>query len=158
MKRNLIFHIVIISLINLLFSCKKEIEPVDYSNSIIGKWKWLETMVVYPPSSSNPSTPKNTGIDELLVFNPDNTWYKTQNAVLSDSGKYSLGRGTYTNPSTKVYSYDSICYYHNNIQIKNGYDYYEINHDTLVFCSGFANRWWSYTLSHAGTKHWIRQN
>jgi len=158
MKKHLLLPKTIIFLIVFFYACEKEIEPVVNSNSIVGKWRWIETMVVYPQSATNPATPKNTGIEELLVFKADKTWYKTQNIALIDSGTYSLGRGTYTNPSTTVFVYDSICYYRNIVPIKDGSDYYEINHDTLVFCSGFADRWWSYTLSHAGTKRWIREN
>ncbi|MPM73727.1 hypothetical protein SDC9_120709 [bioreactor metagenome] len=128
-------------------------------DTIAGKWKWIKTYKVIPLSDTNPETPANTGIEELLVFNTDFTWYKTQNNVLADSGSYSLGSGSYTYPAgVPTLEYDSIAYYRNNTPIKNGFDYYEIYHDTLVFCSYFGGRWSAYTLSHSGTKWWIRQN
>lgn len=139
----------------LFYSCEKEFNT-KYSNSIVGKWRWIKTMRVIPFSDINPETPQNTGIEELLTFGADFEWYKTQNNILVDSGSYTIGHGSYINPSNVTYIYDSICYYQNNIPIKNGFDFYEIDHDTLVFCSAFGARWWSFTLSHAGTKRWVR--
>ncbi|MFA6336005.1 MAG: hypothetical protein WCX48_10745, partial [Bacteroidales bacterium] len=69
-----------------------------YSDSIVGKWRWINTWRVIPPSDTNPETPTNTGIEELLVFNTDFTWYKTQNNTLVDSGSYSLGSGSLDYP------------------------------------------------------------
>jgi len=153
MKRKLVLALLIFS---FFYSCKKESIEISSAN-IVGRWQWIRTFKVIPLSATNPATPQNTGINELLVFNSNNTWYKTENTVLVDSGTYSLGHGTYINPCGSVFDYDSICYYQNKIKIKNGVDYYEIDHDTLVFSAGFADRWWSYTLSHSGTKRWVRK-
>ena len=90
-----------------------------------------------PLSETNPATPENTGIEELLVFNADFTWYKTQNNVLIDSVDYLLGSGNYTSPAGDYsLTYDSIGYYQNSIHVKT--DYYEIRNDTLVFGGHFA--------------------
>ncbi len=151
------FSLFVISVLLFMF-CACEKEPnIIYPNTILGKWRWIETMKVIPFSDTNPETPKNTGIEELLVFNENFTWYKTENTTLVDSGTFSLGHGFYITPSDVKFEYDSICYYQKNIPLKNGFDFYEIHHDTLVFCSYFGARWDSYTLSHAGTKRWVRQ-
>jgi len=160
MKNHLTLLIVFLLLITLFYSCEKDLEPdpVIYSDSIVGKWRWINTWKVIPQSATNPETPTNTGIEELLVFNADFTWYKTQNNALVDSGSYSLGSGSYTYPAGDLtLVYDSIAYYKNNAKLKNSYDYYEIQNDTLVFCSSFGGRWSSYTLSHSGTKRWVRK-
>lgn len=149
-------HVFTFFILFCFFSCKKESIEISPAN-IVGRWQWVSTFKVIPLSATNPATPQNTGINELLVFNSNNTWYKTENTVLVDSGTYSLGHGIYINPSKSVFDYDSVCYYQDKIKIKNGVDYYEINHDTLVFSSGFADKWWSYTLPNSGTKRWIRK-
>ena len=90
-----------------------------------------------PLSETNPATPENTGIEKLLVFNADFTWYKTQNSALVDSGSYSLGRDSYTSPAGDYsLTYDSIGYYRNSVHVKT--DYYEMHNDTLVFDGFFA--------------------
>lgn len=139
-------------------SCEDNSSSEIYSDSIVGKWKWINTWKVIPISESNPETPKNTGIEELLVFNSDFTWYKTQNNSLIDSGSFTLGSGSFTYPARDLtLEYDSIAYFRNGIKLINGFDYYKIHHDTLVFCSYFGGRWSSYTLSHSGTKCWVRE-
>ena len=90
--KHLSFSLFIMSLIFSFCSCDKDPDPV-YSNTIVGKWKWVSTYKVIPPSATNPETPQNTGIQELLVFDANKTWYKTQNTALVDSGTYSLGHG-----------------------------------------------------------------
>jgi hypothetical protein len=145
-----------ISILVSFYSCDKDPIPL-YSKDIVGQWQWIKTMRVIPQSATNPETPQNTGIEELLTFNSNNTWFKIQNKALVDSGTYSLGHGTFTNPSNTVFVYDSICYYQNKVKVESGFDFYEIHHDTLLFCSGFADRWWAYTLPFAGTKRWIRK-
>lgn len=160
MKNHLMLSIVFLLLITLFYSCGKdsEPEPVVHSDSIVGKWRWINTWKVIPQNDTNPETPTNTGIEELLVFNTDFTWYKTQNKTLVDSGSYSLGSGSYTYPAGDLtLVYDSIAYYKNNVKLNNGFDYFKIQNDTLVFCSSFGGQWSSYTLSHSGTKRWVRK-
>ena len=155
-NKYLLQFLLIILLIFICNSCQKDVVEISPKN-LVGHWQWISTYKVIPTSATNPATPQNTGINELLVFNSNNTWYKTENAVLVDSGTYSLGHGKYINPSMSTFEYDSICYYQNKIKLKNGVDYYEIDLDTLVFSSSFADRWWSYTLSHSGTKRWVKK-
>jgi hypothetical protein len=141
-------------LLNIV-ACHKDPMPTITPKSIVGKWKWISTWKGIPPSETNPLTPKNTGIEELLVFNADNTWYKTENLIKVDSGNITTGHRVYINPSNSRFEYDSICYYRNGNRITIG-DYYEIDHDTLLFCSYSAGRWFSYTLQHSGTKRWVK--
>ena len=152
MKVKKLLQILFLSL--FFYSCEDKEPTSMHFDTIAGRWKWIKTYKVIPLSDTNPETPANTGIEELLVFNTDFTWYKTQNNVLTDSGSYSLGSGHLDYPELV---YDSIAYYKNNTPVKNGFDYYEIHHDTLVFCSYFGGRWSAYTLSHSGTKWWVRQ-
>jgi hypothetical protein len=154
MKR--ILNIIVILDIGLLIcGCRKlEIKPPA---DITGQWRWLLTWRVYNPSATNPLTPQNTGNQEVLVFNTDNTWYNTVNGIKTDSGLYSLGRGALAAyPGTKICIYDSIAYYTlDGIRLKTG-DYYSIRNDTLIFCPYYAWRYSSYTLPYNGSKYWLR--
>ena len=135
--------------------CKKEemILPKDIS----GTWDWIFTYKAYPLSDTNPLTPQNTGIKEIIVFNSDMSWTNTQNNIVIDSGTYSLGHGSRTSyPGAQTYVYDSIVYYRNGIQINGGFDYYIIFNDTLEFSPGFSGRLFSYTLPYNGAKFWIK--
>jgi hypothetical protein len=145
-----------ILLLSVAYSCKKE--PVTICpKDLTGQWQWIMTYKVYVLSDSNPMTPQNTGIHEILVFNDNHTWFKTQNNIKTDSGIYSLGHGSYT-PYIGAYNfiYDSIAYYQNDNKVVNG-DYYDIFNDTLEICPYYGGRFASYTLPHNGSKFWIRQ-
>jgi len=141
----------------LTFSCKKNPPvPVITPASIVGKWSWI---VTYSANYTlEPITPKTTGIEELLVFNEDGTWFKKENQLIVDSGKYTLGHNEYISPSSSEYIYDSICYYKNNQKIKIS-DYYKIMGDTLKIASWFAyDKWFCYTLNDSGSKKWVKLN
>ncbi len=119
----------------ITISCEKDQD--DYVHEIVGKWNWIYSFVSI--NNPVPNTPLNTGTNELLVFNPDNTWYKTQNNIKIDSGSYSIGHGSYTPYlGAKTYIYDSITYYQNGTIIKDKLDYFVIFNDTLQFNPGFA--------------------
>jgi len=139
----------------IVLSCKKDLHnPAITPTSIVGEWRWISTYKVIPDSDTNPQTPENTGCEEILVFNINSTWYKTENNEIVDSGSYKLGHNKLL-MSYSEFIYDSICYYKNNKPLKLS-DYYEITNDTLIFSSSYAGRWWSYTLSHSGTKRWTK--
>lgn len=140
----------------LLYSCKKvQINP---AKDITGQWRWLSYYKVYLLSDSNPLTPQNTGVQEILLFNTNHTWFKTQNNIKTDSGTFSLGHGSYAPYSgAGIAIYDSIVYYKNGIN-KNGWqDYYTIYNDTLQICPGFAYQYSSYSIPYSGSKFYIKQ-
>ena len=154
-KSNFRLISISVTIILALSCCKKNpSNPVITPKSIVGEWRWISTYKVIPDSDTNPLTPQNTGIEEILVFNTNSTWYKTENNEIVDSGSYKLGHNKLL-MSYSEFIYDSICYYKNNKPLKLS-DYYEITNDTLIFSSSYAGRWWSYTLYHSGTKRWIK--
>jgi hypothetical protein len=130
--------IVLFLVLFAINSCKKNpvIEPTQ---DISGKWQWLSSWYDGPMSDSNPKTPQNSGIQELLEFNSNKTWLKIQNNIHIDSGTYSMGHGSYL-PYVGAYHfiYDSIVYYRNGISEKGYQDYYKIFNDTLQFSPWFA--------------------
>lgn len=141
----------------LLIGCKKDpvfIPPKD----LTGQWEWIYTYKIYLLSDSNPLTPQNTGNHEMLVFNPNQSWYKTINDIKIDSGTFSLGHGSYTAyQGAELYIYDSISYYQNGFHIIGGEDYYKIFNDTLEFTPGFSGKFFSYSLPNNGSKFWIKR-
>jgi hypothetical protein len=146
----------IIFLLSLTFSCKKE--QASPSKDITGQWKWFSTNSVYP---SDPLTPENTGIQELIVFNSNHAWFKTKNGIKVDSGTYSLGHASYTPyQGAHVSIYDSVLYHRlGNESI--AWDYYNIFRDTLQFCPGLAGKFASYNSFNFkdrfnGSKFWIK--
>jgi len=156
MKTKTKIVLLILLLLSLTFSCKKETSSP--AKDITGQWKWIFTYKIYPLSDSNPLTPQNTGIQEILVFNTNHTWFKTQNNIRVDSGTFSLGHGSHTAyPGALTAIYDSISYYQNGIHVNGWQDYYNIFHDTLEFSPGFGDRYLSYTLPFNGSKFWIKQ-
>jgi hypothetical protein len=116
-------------------SCEKD-QP-DAVQEVVGQWNWIYSYVSI--NNPNPNTPQSTGINEILVYNSNRTWYKTQNNIKIDSGTYSIGHGSYTPYNGAfTYIYDSIAYYKNGVIIKDKRDYYKIFNDTLQFNPGFA--------------------
>jgi hypothetical protein len=113
---------------------------------------WLSSWYDRPMSDSNPKTPQNSGIQEIIRFNSNKTWIKIQNNVPVDSGTYTNGHGSYL-PYIGAYNfvYDSIVYFRNGISIKGSQDYYKIFNDTMQFCGGFAGIYGS------GSKFYIKQ-
>ena len=86
----------------IAFACKK-MDHVSPAQEIIGRWGWI-----YTYSSINnpiPNTPLSTGINEILVYNSNHTWYKTQNNIKVDSGTYTIGHGSYTPYTGGIYLY-----------------------------------------------------
>jgi hypothetical protein len=153
---NIFLKLTTILVIVLSFSgCRKQ--EINSAKNITGQWRWLKTYAVAPLSDTNPLTPQNTGIQEILVFKADHTWDKTVNGFKTDSGIYSLGHGTYAPyQGAQVNVYDSIAYYSfNRGKLETG-DYYEIRNDTLQFCPCYGGRFKSYTLPHNGSKFWIK--
>jgi hypothetical protein len=146
---------LILGILICISGCRKE--QISSAKDMTGQWRWSKTYAVAPFSDTNPLTPQNTGIQEILVFKVDHAWDKTVNGFKTDSGKYTLGHGTYTPyQGAKVFVYDSIAYYTiNGIKLMTG-DYYEIRNDTLQFCPGYGGRFYSYTLPYNGSKFWIR--
>lgn len=136
----------------VITSCKKDpvIEPTQ---DLTGQWQWLSTWFISPLSDSNPQTPHNTGIQELIVFSSDKTWHTTRNNIPIDSGTFSTGHGTYLPyAGADIYIYDSIVYYKTGIAKEVYHDYYKVYNDTLHFSYGFAG------IKGGGSKFYKRQN
>jgi hypothetical protein len=147
---------VMILLSVLIFSCKKD--QINPAKDITGHWKWQSYYKVYLLSDSNPLTPENTGIQEILVFNANHTWFKTQNNIKIDSGTFSVGHGSHTPyPGAGTAIYDSIAYYYNGVKINGWQDYYSIYNDTLQICPGYADQFTSYSIPVSGSKFYIKQ-
>jgi hypothetical protein len=137
----------------LMTDCTKE--ENDPCQDITGRWEWFLTGTVYP---SPRLTPQNTGINEILVFNSDRSWFNLQNGMKVDSGVFSLGHGTYqAYTGSRIYIYDSIAYFVNGKKLRMG-DYYKILNDTLQFSPGYAGQFLSYSLPYNGAKFWKRIN
>ena len=135
----------------ILNSCEKLPENNkgnDIPKEIIGQWLWLFSYKPLPPSDTNPLTPENTGINEILKFNENKTWLLIQNNVNIDSGTFSAGHGFY---SAYSYRYDSIAYYEYGSKDYISTDFYKTYNDTLVFCNCFAGIYGS------GTKYFKKQ-
>ena len=157
MKRVVVYFSIVVTMF-LFCGCDFEVDNVQQSTTIIGRWRWISTMKVIPFSDTNPATPLNTCINESLIFQEDGCWKKIENDILVDSGSFTIGHVVYINQSNVKCDYDSLGYYVNKIPVVDGVDFFKINNDTLVFCSYFACRWTSYTLKHAGTKRWVKVN
>ena len=150
MKKSLILILI------FFVACKKDnsIKPV----SIVGTWKWIYTYKDLPLSPTNPLTPLNTGTQELLIFNTDNSWKKLQNNVTVDSGTYSIGHGHYLPYQGATDNiYDSVKYNRTSSPFK-PWDYYSVvSNDTLIFNPGLGGSFSSYTLPNNGSKSWVKQ-
>ena len=135
-KTSIIFALCLLA--SVINSCEK-VQVKDPRQDISGQWLWLSTWFDGNMSDSNPKTPENSGIHEILKFNPNKTYSKIQNNVLVEFGTYSTGHGSYW-PYVGAYNYiyDSIVYYRNDISEKATKDYYKIFNDTLIFSYGFA--------------------
>ena len=154
-KNHTIIILFAIVFLATTFSCMKNPE-INPAKDITGQWEWVYTNNLI--NFSDTLTPQNTGIEEVLVFNTNNTWYKKQNDIKTDSGSFSVGHGTYSPFGTaEKYVYDSIVYFANEIQLENGWDYYAIYADTLKFSPGFAGKESSYTLPLNGSKLWTKK-
>ena len=126
--------VLIVLLTLITFSCKKDTIN-NPTQDITGQWQWIFSYTV----QLNPLTPQNTGIQEVIKFNSNNTWLKIQNNVDIDSGTFTKGHGSYIPYlGAHTFIYDSIVYYRNGISEKGTQDYYKIFNDTLEFCAGFA--------------------
>lgn len=139
----------------IFLSCKKDtgIQPAP----IAGAWVWWKTPISsLPPSATNPMTPQNTGISELMYFTPDGNWKIKQNGNTIDSGIYSIGHGSYL-PYVGAYHYiyDSIGFYRAGNFL--GWDSYKINQDTLIINPFYSGRFSSYLLPYNGIKYFIKQ-
>jgi hypothetical protein len=130
-------------------NCTKE--KSESCQDITGGWEWIYTLTVFP---SPKQTPENTGINEIVVYNPDKSWFRLQNGVKVDSGIYAFGHGTYCEyEGSYVWIYDSIAYYVNGKKLRIG-DYYKITNDTLRISGGIGGRFSCYSMPLNGTKVW----
>jgi hypothetical protein len=156
MRRIIHRKTTILILVLLIFSCKKDTPSITPKN-IVGEWKWFQTYADLPLSPTNPSTPQNSAIEELLVFNTDKTWKQIQNSLTTDSGTYTLGHSSYTPYiGAYTYDYDSIGFYKKGVFV--GWDGYLISSgDTLIFGSGITGRFSSYMVPNNGSKWYVKQ-
>jgi hypothetical protein len=156
MKRGLALYILFFIYTISNFSCKKDKNSTIIPVQLSGTWRWIYTYQDLPLGPTNPVTPLNSGVNEIMVFNADKKWTKTQNNILVDSGTYSLGHGTYAAyPGAFIFNYDSIGLYKNNMFA--GWDSYEVLHDTLVFMPYLSGRFSSYFSPGSGSKWFTRQ-
>ena len=114
MKTLISNYLLLIICILAIYSCSKK-PSIEPSQDVTGQWIWLSTYFDGSLSESNPKTPKNSGINEVIKFR-SNTWVKIQNNVHVDSGTYTTGHGSYL-PYVGAYNYiyDSIVYYREGI-------------------------------------------
>jgi hypothetical protein len=159
MKTKSSIILFLILFLSMNFSCKKAPEPVsNNTKDITGQWNWINSWMDGPISDSNPKTPQNTGIQEIIKFNSNKTWLKIQNSIHIDSGTFSTGHGSYIPyPGSYVYIYDSVVYYRNGISEKGTQDYYEISNDTLMFCGCFAGLYAKSDPTEGASKRYIKQ-
>ena len=68
------FYTILFILLSISGCKEDDINPVK---DVVGHWKWLSTYKVYILSDTNPLTPQNTGIEEILIFKKDGSWFKT---------------------------------------------------------------------------------
>lgn len=154
-KNHTVIILFAIILLITASSCIKKTE-LNPAKDITGQWEWAYTINL--TSFSDTLTPQNTGIEEVLVFNSNNSWYKKHNDIKTDSGTFSVGHGSYSPfGTTEKYIYDSIVYFINEIPLENGWDYYAIYADTLKFSPAFAGKESSYTLPLNGSKVWTKK-
>jgi hypothetical protein len=126
-------HILFLFSFCIITSCEKNLTKPEIN--IVGQWNWVYSNYLY----IDPLTPDNTGIKEVVVFKSDFTWSKTQNDIMIDSGRFSIGQGQYK-PIIDLppIIYDSIAYYKNGQVLNGKQDYFKIYNDTLMFSDGFA--------------------
>ena len=140
-----------------LFGCKKD--AINPAKDISGTWRWISTYWDLPLSDTNPLTPQNSGINEILVFKEDHNWYKTLNTIKTDSGTYSIGHGSILQGGAFLFVYDSIVYYRNGLPVDSfpNFDIYKIRGDSLDFNPYYGSRFSSYMLPYNGRKLWRKQ-
>jgi hypothetical protein len=148
-KNNIIMRNPVVLLICLFIlgtSCKKAEKPDP--GLIVGNWEWVYTWSDGAPGLTNPLTPQNSGIAEMIIFSSDNSYkhsihFPGAEDLPPDVGSYSIGHSSYTPYSgAYTYSYDSIVYYYRDSQIS--VDYFKVTNDTLIFCAclrGMAGSW-----------------
>lgn len=147
-------------LVGSLPSCKTgdEFDPV-YSDTITGKWMWIQTREGGAPGPMNPLTPKNTGITESIIFTTDSTWSKVKNKKIIEFGeRFTIGHGVYIiggssfyDPNENIefrYEYDSILYIKNGIPV--GTDCFIIEENNLNFSNSLKG------VLGGGSKHFKR--
>lgn len=148
------FAIFLFGFVFILGSCKKDlgIQPAP----ITGAWVWWKNTYALPLSATNPLTPQNSGISELMYFTPGGAWKVVRNGNTIDSGTYSIGHGSYL-PYAGAYHYvyDSIGFYRSGNFL--GWDSYKISNDSLVFNPGLSGRFSSYLAPFNGSRFYTRQ-
>ena len=142
------------------FTCSKpDAIKIQPAQDLSGTWRWISTYLDLPLSDTNPMTPQNSGIEEIIVFKKDLTWYKALNSLTTDSGTYSIGHGSVLRGGAFLFIYDSIAYFRNGYLVDSfpNFDYYKICGDSLDFNPYYGARFASYMLPHNGRKIWVRQ-
>jgi hypothetical protein len=142
--------IIALTLMLILFftQCKKT--DTTTIPAVVASWVWLYTYKNLPLSPTNPLTPANTSLVEVLTFKNDRTWNKVQNGIIVDSGTFKLGHGTFpTYPVATIFVYDSIKYYKRGLPY--AVDYYRMKEDTMIFDPGERG------IYGAGTKWFVKQ-
>ncbi|MDP1842002.1 MAG: hypothetical protein Q8K64_01185 [Sediminibacterium sp.] len=148
------FAFLLCCFVFIIGSCKKDagIQPAP----IAGTWVWWKNTYALPLSATNPLTPQNSGITELMYFTLNGDWRIVRNGSTIDSGTYSLGHGSYL-PYVGAYHYiyDSIGFYRAGNFL--GWDSYKISNDSLVFSPGLSGRFSSYLSPYNGSRFYTKQ-
>ena len=137
MRRFLLF-ITFLSVI--CFSCKKD----SSQNNLVGQWVWT---IQYADNPAYNSTPQSTGIQEILIFNNDDSYSVAQNGVIVNTGTYKLSTAKNTNGQ----NVSSIKY--TNIRVTDSVAYYGLsnNNDSLFFTYDLIGTYGS------GSRHYGRR-
>jgi len=155
-SRVLFQGIIILSL--LILSCKKEAatEPIQ-AKDLTGQWEWIYSWLDAPSSDSNPRTPANTGIREIINYGSDKSWLIIRNGIHLDSGTFSTGHGSWSPYNGVNYIYDSIVYYKNGLQVKEMLNFYDFfGSDTLVFSGMFRGLYAKGDPTEGASKFYLR--
>ena len=136
--RSILLFITFLSVI--CFCCKKD----SSQNNLVGQWIWT---IQYADNPAYNSTPQSTGIQEILIFNTDDSYSLAQNGVIVNTGTYKLS----TAKNTSGQSVSSIKY--TNLRVTDSVAYYRLanNNDSLFFTYDLIGTYGS------GSRHYGRR-
>ena len=130
------------ALIISAMSCSKESQS-STDKKVVGQWTWQSTSVGSP---LNTSTPLNTGIQETLALNSNNSWSKIENGSVVNNGSFTTSIET----SSRGEKINAIHYRSANGSTDST-AYYSANDSVLVFSNDFIGS------VGAGAKIYVKQ-
>jgi hypothetical protein len=122
MKKQIFKSGLILTILILAISCKKDEQPVN--ELLHGTWHWFKTI---SPYTGQETTPQTEGYSRVFVFMPNNKMLEYRNNVKIDSSDYSLD----------INSSNSNTYRITNSTIINSHFYFEA--DTLIFSEAYVD-------------------